>query len=45
MGALMKESLEKLGTRGGGNHDMAQGAAPDSTRAEHTIHEAASTIG
>lgn len=45
MGALMKETLEKLGTRGGGNRDMAQGGAPDSTRAEHAIHEAAKTIG
>jgi alanyl-tRNA synthetase len=45
MGALMKESLEKLGMRGGGNRDMAQGGAPDSTRSEHAIHEAASTIG
>jgi alanyl-tRNA synthetase len=45
MGALMKETLQKLGTRGGGNRDMAQGGAPDSTRAEHAIQEAASKIG
>jgi len=45
MGALMKETLQKLGTRGGGNRDMAQGGAPDSTRAEHAIQEAAGKIG
>jgi alanyl-tRNA synthetase len=45
MGALMKETLQKLGTRGGGNRDMAQGGAPDSTRAEQAIQEAASAIG
>jgi alanyl-tRNA synthetase len=45
MGALMKETLQKLGTRGGGNRDMAQGGAPDADRAEHALTEAASTIG
>ena len=45
MGALMKETLQKLGTRGGGNRDMAQGGAPDSARAEHAIQQAASAIG
>jgi alanyl-tRNA synthetase len=45
MGALMKETLQKLGTRGGGTRDMAQGGAPDSERAEHAIQEAASAIG
>jgi alanyl-tRNA synthetase len=45
MGALMKGALQKLGTRGGGNRDMAQGAAPDSRGAEHAIQEAASAIG
>jgi len=45
MGALMKETLQKLGTRGGGNRDMAQGGAPDPTRAEHAIQEAAGKIG
>ena len=44
MGALMKEALQKLGTRGGGNRDMAQGGAPDATRAEHAIQEAAGAI-
>jgi alanyl-tRNA synthetase len=45
MGALMKETLQALSTRGGGNRDMAQGGAPDATRAEHAIQEAASAIG
>ena len=45
MGALMKVTLQKLGTRGGGNRDMAQGGAPDANRAEHAISEAASAIG
>jgi alanyl-tRNA synthetase len=45
MGALMKETLQKLGTRGGGNRDMAQGGAPDADRAEHAIQEAAGRIG
>jgi alanyl-tRNA synthetase len=44
MGALMKETLQKLGTRGGGNRDMAQGGAPDASSAELAIREAASKI-
>ncbi len=45
MGALMKETLHKLGTRGGGNRDMAQGGAPDGPSAEQALREAASAIG
>jgi alanyl-tRNA synthetase len=45
MGALMKKTVQSLGTRGGGNRDMAQGGAPAGERAEHAIHEAAKTIG
>jgi alanyl-tRNA synthetase len=45
MGALMKETLQKLGTRGGGNRDMAQGGAPDSTSAEQAIQDAAGKLG
>jgi alanyl-tRNA synthetase len=45
MGALMKEALQKLGTRGGGNRDMAQGGAPDAVSAEQALLQAASTIG
>jgi alanyl-tRNA synthetase len=44
MGALMKDTLQKLGTRGGGTRDMAQGGAPDADRAEHALTEAASAI-
>jgi alanyl-tRNA synthetase len=44
MGALMKETLQKLGTRGGGNRDMAQGGAPDAASAEQALRQAASTI-
>jgi alanyl-tRNA synthetase len=45
MGALMKQTVQSLGTRGGGNRDMAQGGAPDGERAEHAINQAAKTIG
>jgi alanyl-tRNA synthetase len=45
MGALMKETLQKLGTRGGGNRDMAQGGAPDPASAEQALREASTTIG
>ncbi|MFZ0708324.1 MAG: DHHA1 domain-containing protein [Candidatus Korobacteraceae bacterium] len=44
MGALMKQTLKKLGTRGGGNKDMAQGGAPDAERAEHAVLEAAEEL-
>jgi alanyl-tRNA synthetase len=45
MGALMKETVQKLGTRGGGNRDMAQGGAPDAVTAEQALGEAARKIG
>jgi alanyl-tRNA synthetase len=45
MGALMKQTVQQLGTRGGGNRDMAQGGAPDSTRAEEALQQAASAVG
>jgi alanyl-tRNA synthetase len=45
MGALMKEILQKLGTRGGGTRDMAQGGAPDAARAEEALRGAAGRIG
>jgi len=44
MGALMKQTLQKLGTRGGGNKDMAQGGAPDAERAEHAVIEAGASL-
>ncbi len=45
MGALMKDILQKLGTRGGGNRDMAQGGAPDAASAEQALRQAAAAIG
>ncbi len=45
MGALMKETMQKLGTRGGGNRDMAQGGAPDAASAEQALQDAAAAIG
>ena len=45
MGALMKQAVQALGTRGGGNRDMAQGGAPDGDRAESAIVEAAKQFG
>jgi len=45
MGALMKEAVQRLGTRGGGNRDMAQGGAPDAARAEAALHQAADAVG
>ena len=45
MGALMKQTVQQLGTRGGGNRDMAQGGAPDAASAEKALGQAASAIG
>lgn len=45
MGALMKQTVQALGTRGGGNRDMAQGGAPDAERAETAILQARKIIG
>ncbi len=44
MGALMKQTVQRLCTRGGGNRDMAQGGAPDSASAEQALQLAASAI-
>jgi alanyl-tRNA synthetase len=44
MGGLMKQAVQALGTRGGGNRDMAQGGAPDGQRAETAVVEAAKQI-
>ncbi|MGB8770129.1 MAG: DHHA1 domain-containing protein [Candidatus Korobacteraceae bacterium] len=44
MGALMKQTVQQLGARGGGNRDMAQGGAPDSTSAEEALLHAASAL-
>ncbi len=44
MGALMKQTVQTLGTRGGGNRDMAQGGAADGASAESAIRQAASKV-
>jgi alanyl-tRNA synthetase len=44
MGAMMKQTVQAMGTRGGGNRDMAQGGAPDGQRAETAIEEAKKQI-
>ena len=44
MGALMMQTVQGLGTRGGGNRDMAQGGAPDAERAESAVLEAAAAL-
>jgi alanyl-tRNA synthetase len=45
MGALMKETVQILGTRGGGNRDLAQGGAPDAASAEQALVEVARKLG
>ena len=45
MGALMKDTVQRLGTRGGGNRDMAQGGAPDAARAEEALRQAVKDLG
>ncbi|MFZ0912041.1 MAG: alanine--tRNA ligase-related protein [Candidatus Korobacteraceae bacterium] len=44
MSALMKQTVQQLGTRGGGNRDMAQGGAPDQTSAEQALLQAAAAL-
>jgi len=44
MGALLKQTLAKLGTRGGGNKDMAQGGAPDAASSERAIGDATALV-
>jgi alanyl-tRNA synthetase len=41
MGALLKETLAKLGGRGGGSKDMAQGGAPHAEGLEAALNELA----
>jgi alanyl-tRNA synthetase len=40
----MKQTVQQLGTRGGGNRDMAQGGAPDAQRAEEALLSAAGAL-
>ena len=44
MGALLKETLSKLGGRGGGSKDLAQGGAPSSEGLAAALAEAAQKI-
>jgi alanyl-tRNA synthetase len=44
MGALMKEAMAKLGGRGGGNKDLAQGGVPDAAKLSEAVSEAAAKI-
>ena len=41
MGALLKATMAKLGGRGGGSKDLAQGGVPDATRLTDALHDAA----
>jgi len=45
MGALMRQTVERLGTRGGGARDMSQGGVADAASAEQALCEAANEIG
>jgi len=44
MGALMKESMTSLGTRGGGSKDLAQGGVPDSVKLTETVRQVADKL-
>jgi len=44
MGALMKETMSKLGGRGGGSKDMAQGGVPKPDGIESALHTAATAL-
>jgi alanyl-tRNA synthetase len=44
MGELMKQTVHDLGTRGGGNRDVAQGGAPNGELAEKAVMDAAARV-
>jgi alanyl-tRNA synthetase len=44
MGALMKEVMAKIGGRGGGSKDMAQGGIPNAAGIEATLKDIAGTL-
>jgi alanyl-tRNA synthetase len=44
MGALMKETMSKLGGRGGGSKDMAQGGIPNADGIEAAMADIAATL-
>jgi len=44
MGALLKETMTKLGGRGGGSKDMAQGGVPSADGLEDALADAATRL-
>jgi alanyl-tRNA synthetase len=44
MGGLMKDAMASLGSRGGGNRDMAQGGAPEASKLQDAIDQAAKKV-
>jgi alanyl-tRNA synthetase len=44
MGALLKETMAKLGGRGGGTKDMAQGGIPNADGIDAVLHALAATL-
>ena len=44
MGALMKEVMAKIGGRGGGSKDMAEGGIPNAEGIEATLKDIAATL-
>jgi alanyl-tRNA synthetase len=44
MGALMKETMTKIGGRGGGSKDLAQGGIPNVEGIELTLKTIAATL-
>ena len=44
MGFLMKQAMSKLGGRGGGSKDMAQGGIPNADRIESALHDASAGV-
>jgi alanyl-tRNA synthetase len=44
MGALMKEVMTTLGSRGGGSKDLAQGGVPDSAKLTETVRQVADKL-
>ena len=44
MGALIKQTLSKLGGRGGGSKDLAQGAVPNAAGIESAIQDVAASL-
>ena len=45
MGALMKEAMSKLGGRGGGSKDLAQGGVPNTEGIEGALDDALRALG